>query len=493
MRQSLRAATGSPPSRVDANTGGNVPPPDTTANSTPTFQRHSAGPLEISGSAERYNIQDEERNGLEIAAAALGNPGRAGQVPFYTGKDFLLIATTELMNMLLGDKTGITSTLSLSSGESLARHFLIPTRVTESLCEEDRNYLKSKGVFNLPSSEACEWLLQAYFRHVHPIVPIIEADQILYFFHAGRLHEYNLLLVWSVFFVAVNVWIDETQIRSALLTLAAVCSIRYLRERRVWFEEGDEGRHLLSRKGKLRFWLITGTFNLYEQCLYSNSGERDKTVLLQASLMLGFWHSEVDEHAQPWYWTGVSISLCQILGLHRNPDAARYNAAITDKQRYLWRRLWWTCFLRDRWLSLTLGRPLRIDLDDCDVAMPSVVDICHDFKNIPESLYSTFIPDDLPVLAEYWIMLLQLSRLLGSVLTLSYKTVRPKPSREQIEALEAEILRNKPPEKCPNWNGPTRFYLHHLQLHYEYVKSTSYQTIPLTLTEQFLSFFTDHV
>lgn len=30
-------------------------------------------------------IQDEERNGLEIAAAALGQPEGVGQVPFYTG------------------------------------------------------------------------------------------------------------------------------------------------------------------------------------------------------------------------------------------------------------------------------------------------------------------------------------------------------------------------------------------------------------------------
>jgi hypothetical protein len=36
---------------------------------------------------ERNNIEDEERNGLEIAAAALGQPQRVGQVPFYTGNE----------------------------------------------------------------------------------------------------------------------------------------------------------------------------------------------------------------------------------------------------------------------------------------------------------------------------------------------------------------------------------------------------------------------
>jgi hypothetical protein len=31
-------------------------------------------------------IDDEERNGLEIAAAAIEQPQRVGQVPFYTGE-----------------------------------------------------------------------------------------------------------------------------------------------------------------------------------------------------------------------------------------------------------------------------------------------------------------------------------------------------------------------------------------------------------------------
>jgi hypothetical protein len=77
--------------------------------------------------------------------------------------------------------------------------------VSNPLYEDDRSYLAKKGVFSLPSHEACEVLLQAYFQHVHTIVPAIEADKILEYFYAGRLHEYKLLLVWSMFFVAVNV------------------------------------------------------------------------------------------------------------------------------------------------------------------------------------------------------------------------------------------------------------------------------------------------
>ncbi|KAL4984345.1 fungal-specific transcription factor domain-containing protein [Aspergillus falconensis] len=350
VRQRLRAATSSPPNRVETYAG----------NETSAFQRRTtdspAQPI-TSRSASQHDIQDEERNGLEIAAAALGDPERAGRVPFYTG-----------------DKTGITSTLSLlSSGESLPQHLFIPSRNSKSLSEEDRNYLASKGVFDLPSSDACQCLLQAYFRHVHTIMPIIEADQILHYFQTGRLQEYNLILVWSVFFVAVNV------------------------------------SHVLARQGNTPFKSYRTMANVEKQCLYNNGGERDKIVLLQASLLLGFWHSEADEHSQPWYWSGISVSLCQMLGLHRNPDTPRYNVAIMDRQRQLWRRLWWTCFLRDRWLSLTLGRPLRIDLDDCDVPMPTVSDIIYDFRDIHPTVFAAFIPDDLPLLAEYWIRLIDLS------------------------------------------------------------------------------------
>ncbi|KAL4910973.1 hypothetical protein BDW74DRAFT_172427 [Aspergillus multicolor] len=410
-RQRPRAATSSPSNRVETYI----------ENDTSTLQRHATdSPAQIgtSRSTSQHDIQDEERNGLEIAAAALGNPERAGQVPFYTG-----------------DKTGITSTLSLlSSGESLPQHLLIPSRVPTSLSDQDRHYLASKGVFNLPSSDTCQCLLQAYFRHVHTIMPIIEADQILHLFQTGRLHEYNLLLVWSVFFVAVN------------FVPSSICE-----------QAGYDSKKAMK-----------AAMYGHAKCLYSNSGERDKIVLLQASLLLGFWHSEADGHSQPWYWSGVSVSLCQMLGLHRNPDTPRYNGAIIDRQRQLWRRLWWTCFLRDRWLSLTLGRPLRIDLDDCDVPMPLVADILYDFKEVAASAFAAFVPDDLPLLAEYWIRLMDLSKLLGSVTALSYKAVRPRPSFEQIKALEMEILRYKPPEQgAPSWNRATRFYLHHLQLHYE--------------------------
>lgn len=202
--------------------------------------------------------------------------------------------------------------------------------------------------------------------------------------------------------------------------------------------------------------------------MYNNGGESEKIVLLQSSLLLGFWHSEIDGHMQPWYWTGIAISLCQMLGLHRNPDATKYNPCFTNRQRSLWRRLWWSCVFRDRWLGLTFGRPLRINLNDCDAPMPVASDLLQDLEVVPESISAPFVPSKMLQLAKYWITLVELSKLLGSCLTMNYQTVRSRPSVNEVEALEAQILQCKLPDQYEA--GLTRlakFHCYHVHLHYQ--------------------------
>lgn len=201
--------------------------------------------------------------------------------------------------------------------------------------------------------------------------------------------------------------------------------------------------------------------------MYNNGGERDKIALLQASLLLGFWHSELDEHMQPWYWTGIAISLCQVLGLHRNPDGSRYNPNFTEQQRMLWRRLWWSCFFRDRWLGLTYGRPLRINIQDCDTPMPLASDLLYDVASLPGFLSDAFIPKEMTQLGRYWVMLVELSKLLGECL-MNYQVMRPMPSLDEVEALETKLLRCQLPDKYEK--GLTRlatFYCYHVHLHYQ--------------------------
>ncbi|KAE8331342.1 fungal-specific transcription factor domain-containing protein [Aspergillus sergii] len=389
-------------------------------------QQHVPLNVEATATREAYDIEDEERNGDEIAAAALGQPRRVGEVPFYTG-----------------DQTGPVSTLDICLPDhSLPRHCLIPSNNQATMTDDDREYLQKKGVFTLPKPDICEGLLRAYFHHVHPIMPVIEVDSILNYQHHGRLGDCNFLLLWSVFFVAVN-FISP----------------------RLYEQEG-----YVSRKE------MKATMYSRAKCMYDNGGERNKVTLLQASLLLGFWHSEQDDHMQPWYWTGIAINLCQMLGLHRDPDSLRYNSSITDRERRLWRRLWWTCFFRDRWLGLTLGRPLRINLRDCDLPMSVSADLLSELDSIPRAVSASYIPQEFPKLAEFWIILIELSQLLGKVLVLKNQPVKSKSSMGEINALEAQTMRCRLPDQDEHGLTPlAKFYAHHVHLHYHALLITLYR------------------
>ncbi|GLA17660.1 hypothetical protein AnigIFM62618_004808 [Aspergillus niger] len=366
------------------------------------------------------DAESEERYGLEIAAAALGQPRRAGGVPFYSGAG-----------------TGPTSALEIClSDQSLSKHFLVPSSPAVHLAEEDKKYLESKGVFTMPGPATCDSLLRAYFHHVHPIMPILEPDVILEHHRTGRLPENNVLIFWCIFFVASNFIPPQ-----------------------VYEQEGYGSRKEMKA------------------AMYA----RANIILLQASLLMAFWHSEADEHTQPWYWMGIAISFCQMLGLHRDPDLSTYNSSITDRQRHLWRRLWWSCFSRDRWLSLTLGRPLRINLHDCDTPKPSVDDFLSDVVGLSPQMTS-YLPENLEVLASHWVKYLEISAILGDVISMHYQASKPRPSLKNVNDMEIKISQCTVPEQDdPSLSRVAIFGIYHLQLHYHALAGTFYRPFITTL------------
>ncbi|CAG8296202.1 unnamed protein product [Penicillium nalgiovense] len=385
---------------------------------------------------ERHSITERrddvaERTGVEISSTVLGQGKRTGQVPFYTG-----------------EAPGYTSILDVCTqlDQTVPRHILLSPDISPSLSTQDREFLQHKGVFTMPEKNTCTELLRVYFHHIHPIMPIVDVKILLNFNQGIQTKEWNLLLLWSMFFAAAN-FVDES----------------------IWLLEGYSSR----KEMKIAMYSRA-------KCMYDNGGETDKVVLIQSALLMGFWHSKRDGHAQPWYWIGVAISLCQILGLHRDPDSAKINSAFPDRRRPIWRRLWWSCFFRDRWLSLTLGRPLRITLDDCDQPMPSAADL-------PASITSAYIPNDLPQLADYWLVLIKLSKLLGEVLALNFKPLGACPTFQQFDSLKTDLLRFRIPGRPGPGHEQSRlaaFYLYHLQLHYQASLITFYRPYITRIPEQ---------
>ncbi|WWC72610.1 uncharacterized protein I206_106572 [Kwoniella pini CBS 10737] len=85
-----------------------------------------------------------------------------------------------------------------------------------------------------------------------------------------------------------------------------------------------------------------------------------------------------DLHAQPTaatasaslIRTGAAIRMAQDLGLHRE-SAVRAIGPRDLEYVELRRRVWATCVIMDRWYGAALGIPLLVDLLDCDVLLPA--------------------------------------------------------------------------------------------------------------------------
>jgi hypothetical protein len=83
-----------------------------------------------------------------------------------------------------------------------------------------------------------------------------------------------------------------------------------------------------------------------------------------------YWYETPDDQKDTWHWMGVAISLAHTIGLHRNPEKSNMDI----KKQRLWKRIWWSCFMRDRLVALGMRRPTRIKDEDFDVPMLSLSD-----------------------------------------------------------------------------------------------------------------------
>lgn len=93
-----------------------------------------------------------------------------------------------------------------------------------------------------------------------------------------------------------------------------------------------------------------------------------------------YWYETPDDQKDTWHWMGVAISLAHTIGLHRNPA---HTSMPVHKQK-LWKRIWWSCFMRDRLVALGMRRPTRIKDEDFDV--PMLEDSDFEITRLPDEI-----------------------------------------------------------------------------------------------------------
>lgn len=203
--------------------------------------------------------------------------------------------------------------------------------------QADTAYLFAKGAFTLPSDETANDLVEAYLERFHSSYSIVDKIEL------EKVHEDRKLpwiLLHSVCFVGAT-FCDASVIHRAGFKSRLEARCDYYQKANVLFDVGYE---------------------------------KSKIILLQCAIMLGFQGPQMHCYWNPCSWVGFGVTLAVSLGIHQS--MASSNAQDADKG--LLRRLWWTLVVRDTYCSVLLGRPFRINLNQCDTGLLTMDDFSYE-------------------------------------------------------------------------------------------------------------------
>ncbi|KAL2131002.1 hypothetical protein VTI74DRAFT_5684 [Chaetomium olivicolor] len=293
--------------------------------------------------------------------------------------------------------------------------FLKP--IPDRILAEDRQYLVQKQVFMLPPLRLQNALLAAYVEYVHPYMPLMELHDFLKVVNdrTGASGKVSLFLYHAVMFAA-TAFVDESLLKDA----------------------GYDSR----RDARRAFFSRT-------RLLYDFDYETDRLILVQGLLLMTYWYETPDDQKDTWHWMGVAISLAHTIGLHRDPA----KTPMVPRKQKLWKRVWWSCLMRDRLVALGMRRPTRIKSEDFDV--PPLNESDFEIDALPEE--NTLLgPNectlvrDLEMQRELAVMCIEkakLCMLIGDMLKVQYSVLsRPGTRPEHTTNSTHMLLPNKNPE-----------------------------------------------
>lgn len=199
------------------------------------------------------------------------------------------------------------------------------------------------GIHELPAPEVVAKLIDAYFRHFHAFCPILDERWVR---SRWRSASFSTVLLRCILFIA-----------------SIHCDMALLRE--LGFKDRIEAQDSLFRKAKAAF---------------DSDAENDNVTLFYCSYMLHYWSGNPSTFKDSLWWLAGAIRAAQSMGMHRSATSS----AVSTVQRRCWRKIWWLLYvsnrfraryivaylrlqIRDRQISISLGKPFLINDDDCDV------------------------------------------------------------------------------------------------------------------------------
>lgn len=218
----------------------------------------------------------------------------------------------------------------------------------ERIGPDEVQYLHAKSALSIPDRELRTALLQGYVDFVYPFMPTIDLNDFLGIveYEDGAFGKVSLLVFQAIMFAG-----------------SAFVDMSYLK--RAGFQRRQDARKAFYTKARL---------------LYDFDYEDDRIYLLQALLLMTYWYESPNDQKDTWHWMGIAISVATSIGLNKDPS----RGTLDKSRRHLWKRLWWSCVIRDRLIAIGMRRPLRIKSSEHNVPMLTVEDF--PLKPIPQDI-----------------------------------------------------------------------------------------------------------
>ncbi|CAD6446059.1 b7eca0d6-6621-40b2-bb1f-88aa882c7961 [Sclerotinia trifoliorum] len=349
-----------------------------------------------------------------VSSSAIENPGK---VAYLQEKSSLAI--------LMRDYYGTTNAVHYPLPEVAANQHMA-TKMTA----EEMDILEKRGALQLPPRDLCEELIEAYFKWVAPVIPVINKSWFM-----QRWHDLDnpppLLLMQAV-----------------LLAGSRVCTTSMLLDAN---DSPIPAATIFYKRAK---------------ALYDADYEEDRVVIVQALIHLGwYWEEPGVVTKNVFYWNGLATTIAQGFGMHRSPSGSRLSPA--DKR--LWKRIWWTLYIRDQSVATALGRPAHINMEDSDLEMIGEEDFADDHTE----------PED-EILVQFFLQYVKICEIMDEILFQHYSLQSRKRGNDPVILQNCDQALNEWLHNCPTqirWNPSNNnsFWSSYLYLIYHTTRCLLYR------------------
>lgn len=314
----------------------------------------------------------------------------------------------------LGESSNLSLLVQDRHGTTDVVHYPLPPNIRGSraritdLDNLELDILHQRGAFLLPPKPLCDELVDAYFKWVAPVVPIVNRSRFMRQYRDPK-NPPSLLLLQAI-----------------LLAGSRVCT----------------NGQLMDANGSTTPAAMT--FYKRAKALYDANYEDDRVTIVQALVLLGwYWEGPEDVTKNVFYWTRVAMVVAQGSGMHRSVESSQ----LSKPDKRLWKRIWWTLFTRDRSVAVALGRPIGINTDDADVGMLTEDDFIEDELDMAAE-----IPPD-PVHVQFFLQYVKLCEIMGLVLSQQYSVASKSRRMNAMDLTHSDMaladwLQNCPKEVC---------------------------------------------